>query len=107
VRCHCHTQPVAAANCVLLLQVVLAMHDIADELVAKVKAGVAKLSVGRPEDNADITPVVSEASANFIQVGWLFCSVVLCGSSRAAGGAGNSDSSIQWWQEVALSGGRR
>jgi acyl-CoA reductase-like NAD-dependent aldehyde dehydrogenase len=44
------------------------MQDIADELVAKVKAGVAKLSVGRPEDNADITPVVSEASANFIQV---------------------------------------
>ncbi|KAF6262530.1 aldehyde dehydrogenase domain-containing protein [Scenedesmus sp. NREL 46B-D3] len=49
------------------VKVVLAMHDIADELVAKVKAGVAKLSVGRPEDNADITPVVSEASANFIQ----------------------------------------
>jgi delta 1-pyrroline-5-carboxylate dehydrogenase len=55
-----------------LLQVVLAMHDIADELVAKVKAGVAKLTVGRPEDNADITPVVSEASANFIQVGKMF-----------------------------------
>jgi delta 1-pyrroline-5-carboxylate dehydrogenase len=60
---------VAAAGCCgCFVQVVLAMQDIADELVAKVKAGVAKLTVGRPEDNADITPVVSEASANFIQV---------------------------------------
>jgi glyceraldehyde-3-phosphate dehydrogenase (NADP+) len=31
------------------------------------QAGVEKLSVGRPQDNADITPVVSESSANFIQ----------------------------------------
>jgi hypothetical protein len=29
--------------------------------------GVAKLSVGRPEDDCDITPVVSESSANFIE----------------------------------------
>jgi glyceraldehyde-3-phosphate dehydrogenase (NADP+) len=72
--------------CVPLLQVVLAMHDIADELVAKVKAGVAKLSVGRPEDNADITPVVSEASANFIQVR----AVVLRGSETATGCASSS-----------------
>lgn len=43
------------------------MQDIADELVAKVKAGVQKLTVGRPEDDCDITPVVSEASAKFIQ----------------------------------------
>ena len=28
---------------------------------------VEKLSVGRPEDNCDITPVISETSANFIE----------------------------------------
>lgn len=28
---------------------------------------VAALTVGRPEDNADITPVISESSANFIE----------------------------------------
>lgn len=30
------------------------------------QAGVQKLSVGRPEDNTDITPVVSSSSADFI-----------------------------------------
>lgn len=30
-------------------------------------AGVEKLRVGAPEDDADITPVVSESSANFIE----------------------------------------
>eukprot|EP00878_Enallax_costatus_P004140 GHUV01004369.1.p1 GENE.GHUV01004369.1~~GHUV01004369.1.p1 ORF type:complete len:552 (+),score=134.00 GHUV01004369.1:170-1657(+) len=49
------------------VKVVLVMRDIADELVKKVHAGVQKLKVGRPEDNADITAVVSEGSANFIQ----------------------------------------
>jgi hypothetical protein len=34
----------------------------------QVAAGVAKLKVGAPEDDADITAVVSESSANFIQV---------------------------------------
>jgi hypothetical protein len=66
----------AAGGCVPL-QVVLAMHDIADELVAKVKAGVDKLTVGRPEDNPDITPVISEASANFIQVRYVML-LLLC-----------------------------
>jgi acyl-CoA reductase-like NAD-dependent aldehyde dehydrogenase len=32
----------------------------------QVQAGVQKLSVGRPEDNADITAVVSSSSADFI-----------------------------------------
>lgn len=34
---------------------------------AQVVALVRKLSVGRPEDDCDITPVVSESSANFIE----------------------------------------
>lgn len=32
----------------------------------QVQEGVQKLSVGRPEDNKDITPVVSSSSADFI-----------------------------------------
>lgn len=43
------------------------MESVADTLVEAVKSKVAKLSVGPPEDDCDITPVVSESSANFIE----------------------------------------
>jgi glyceraldehyde-3-phosphate dehydrogenase (NADP+) len=43
------------------------MESVADALVEKVKAKVAKLTVGPPEENCDITPVVSESSANYIE----------------------------------------
>ncbi|CAI7878202.1 unnamed protein product, partial [Closterium sp. NIES-53] len=49
------------------VKVVLVMEDVADALVERVNARLAKLKVGRPEDDADITPVVSESSANFIE----------------------------------------
>ncbi|PNW75884.1 hypothetical protein CHLRE_12g556600v5 [Chlamydomonas reinhardtii] len=49
------------------VKLVLVAAPVADRLVAAVAAGVAKLSVGRPEDDCDITPVVSESSANFIE----------------------------------------
>lgn len=49
------------------VKVVLVMETVADALVEKVKARVAKLTVGPPEDDSDITPVVSESSANFIE----------------------------------------
>ncbi|CAL5376203.1 unnamed protein product [Camellia sinensis] len=49
------------------MKVVLVMESAADALVEKVKAKVAKLTVGPPEDNCDITPVVTESSANFIE----------------------------------------
>lgn len=45
----------------------LPVTQIADELVGLVTPQVAALTVGRPEDNADITPVISESSANFIE----------------------------------------
>lgn len=49
------------------VKVVLVMESVADALVEKVNAKLAKLTVGAPEDNCDITPVVSESSANFIE----------------------------------------
>lgn len=49
------------------MKVVLVMESVADVLVEKVNVKVAKLTVGRPEDDCDITPVVSESSANFIE----------------------------------------
>ncbi|KAG6534758.1 hypothetical protein ZIOFF_008661 [Zingiber officinale] len=49
------------------VKVVLVMESVADAIVEKVKAKMAKLSVGPPEENCDITPVVSESSANFIE----------------------------------------
>ncbi|GAY44325.1 hypothetical protein CUMW_081300 [Citrus unshiu] len=49
------------------VKVALVMESVADTLVEKVKAKVAKLTVGAPEDDCDITPVVTESSANFIE----------------------------------------
>lgn len=49
------------------VKVILIMESVADTLVEKVKAKVAKLTVGPPEDDCDITPVVTESSANFIE----------------------------------------
>lgn len=43
------------------------MESVADTLMEKVNAKVAKLTVGPPEEDCDITPVVSESSANFIE----------------------------------------
>lgn len=49
------------------VKVVLAFESIADMLVAKVNQKIAKLTIGPPEEDCDITPVVSESSANFIE----------------------------------------
>lgn len=49
------------------VKLVFAPHSVADRLVAMVNERVAKLTVGRPEDDADITPVISKSSADFIQ----------------------------------------
>lgn len=49
------------------VKVVLVHESVADELVEKVLKGVKGLSVGKPEDDCAITPVISESSANFIE----------------------------------------
>jgi acyl-CoA reductase-like NAD-dependent aldehyde dehydrogenase len=49
------------------VKIVLADEKIAEELKEKVVAGMKKLTVGMPEDNCSITPVVSESSATFIE----------------------------------------
>lgn len=49
------------------IKVVLVHESVADALVDKVKKGVDELTVGRPEDDCAITPVISESSANFIE----------------------------------------
>ncbi|RRT52197.1 hypothetical protein B296_00021828 [Ensete ventricosum] len=49
------------------VKVVLIMESVADAVVEKVKAKMAKLTIGPPEENCDITPVVSESSANFVE----------------------------------------
>eukprot|EP01025_Chloroclados_australasicus_P000824 TRINITY_DN1029_c1_g1_i3.p1 TRINITY_DN1029_c1_g1~~TRINITY_DN1029_c1_g1_i3.p1 ORF type:complete len:228 (+),score=32.25 TRINITY_DN1029_c1_g1_i3:72-686(+) len=43
------------------------MGGVADALVAKVKKHVDDLTVGKPEDNCDISAVISESSANWIE----------------------------------------
>lgn len=49
------------------VKLVLVVESIADALVAKVAAGVAKLTVGAPADNCDITPLVTASSATFVE----------------------------------------
>ena len=45
---------------------VIVMESVADKLAALLQAEVEKLTVGDPFDNADITPVIDNASADFI-----------------------------------------
>ena len=49
------------------VKLVLAFEDIADALVKAVCEKIEALRVGRPEDNADITALVSKASADYVQ----------------------------------------
>ncbi|UQD53547.1 NADP-dependent glyceraldehyde-3-phosphate dehydrogenase [Bacillus methanolicus] len=46
---------------------VLVLKDVAAPLIEKIKEKVEKLTVGRPEDDADITPLIDESSADFVQ----------------------------------------
>jgi len=49
------------------VKVVLVMESVANTLVKKINDKVGKLTVGPPENDSDITPVVTESSANFIE----------------------------------------
>lgn len=46
---------------------VLVHCSVADELVSLIQSEVEKLSVGSPEDNATIVPLIDEQSADFVQ----------------------------------------
>lgn len=49
------------------VKIVVVFEEVADALIDKVCAGMAKLTVGQPEENADITAVVSAKSADYVQ----------------------------------------
>ncbi|KAL4439898.1 hypothetical protein ABPG75_002899 [Micractinium tetrahymenae] len=49
------------------VKVVLVEESVADQLVPLVVAGVKKMTVGMPEDNAQIVSVIGPSSANFIE----------------------------------------
>lgn len=46
---------------------ILVMEPVADKLTAHILPLVRAMTVGRPEDNADITPLISEEAADFVQ----------------------------------------
>ncbi len=46
---------------------VLVIDAVADQLAAKLQAEVEKLTVGDPFENKDITPVIDDSSADFIE----------------------------------------
>lgn len=49
------------------VKIVFACHEIADALLEKVMAKKAKLTIGHPEENADITAVINKKSADYIE----------------------------------------
>ena len=49
------------------MKVVCVMEKVADTLVKKIVDKMAKLKVGFPDQDADITPVISTVSAEFIE----------------------------------------
>lgn len=49
------------------MKVVCVMEQVADELVKKVVDKMGKLTVGFPDADCDITPVISTVSAEFIE----------------------------------------
>jgi len=46
---------------------VLVHHEVADELLQLIKTQVEALSVGSPEDNATVVPLIDQGSADFVQ----------------------------------------
>lgn len=46
---------------------VLVVDEIADSLVSEIKCNVLKLKVGTPESGADITPLISDKSADYVE----------------------------------------
>src|SRR5439155_3530104 len=46
---------------------VLVTQPVADELAELVAERTKRLSVGRPEDNSDVTPLIDHASADYVQ----------------------------------------
>lgn len=68
---HAAKQIVAGAfsysgQCCTAIKRVIVIESVADTLAALLQAEVTKLTVGDPFDNADITPVIDNASADFI-----------------------------------------
>eukprot|EP00890_Picochlorum_soloecismus_P003022 jgi/Picsp_1/3720/NSC_06556-R1_nadp-dependent glyceraldehyde-3-phosphate dehydrogenase len=49
------------------VKIVTVVNEVADVLVESVVEQVSALTVGKPEDNCNITPVISSSSANFIE----------------------------------------
>lgn len=46
---------------------VLVQEEVADELVEIIREKVLKLTIGNPEDDADITPLIDTDAANFVE----------------------------------------
>lgn len=46
---------------------VLVHEEVADELVEIIREKVLKLTIGNPEDNADITPLIDTGAADFVE----------------------------------------
>ena len=67
------------------VKLVLVVESVADKLISLVEPGLKKLTVGKPEDNCDITPLVTAASATFVE--GLAADALAKGATPIAGGS--------------------
>lgn len=67
------------------VKLVLVVDSVADELVSLIEPGLRRLTVGKPEDNCDITPLVTPASATFVE--GLAADAIAKGATPIAGGS--------------------
>ena len=81
------------------IKIVLPVDSVYDALLAKVHDKVKKLKVGKPEDDADIVPLVSSSSADFVQ--GLVQDAVAQGA-KLHGGEGyvSEDGTLGGWKRV-------
>ena len=76
------------------VKLVLVVDAVADELISLVEPGLRKLTVGKPEDNCDITPLVTAASATFVE--GLAADALAKGATPIAGGSLRREGNLVW-----------
>lgn len=76
------------------VKLVLVVDSVADELISLIEPGLERLTVGKPEDDCDITPLVTSASATFVE--GLAADALAKGAKPIAGGALRREGSLIW-----------
>lgn len=66
---------------------VIVIDEVADELVELMKEKISRLTVGNPEDDCDITPLINKSAADFVEE--LICDAMAKGARLVLGNKRN------------------